>query len=160
VPWAELLNSRKPGRITTTHELADWADAELERAKQVKRDRTRNDKGKGMRIWVEDVLDMLAAGESEETILTDYPDLQAADIRACLKFAANTVSRFNLDSSNAIPASEVSLFNNPAALASVKRGMKQAAEGKLVDLDSFAKTRRRRSRTKGPGVRAKPGMRT
>jgi uncharacterized protein (DUF433 family) len=39
---------------------------------------------RGMRIRVKDVLDMLAAGVSEAEILGDYPDLEPADIRACL----------------------------------------------------------------------------
>lgn len=43
---------------------------------------------RGMRIRVKDVLDLLAAGASETTILADYPYLEAADIRACLEFAA------------------------------------------------------------------------
>ncbi|MSU48007.1 MAG: DUF433 domain-containing protein [Opitutus sp.] len=46
---------------------------------------------RGMRIRVKDVLDMLAAGESETTILTDYPDLVPEDIRACLEYAATQV---------------------------------------------------------------------
>lgn len=46
---------------------------------------------RGMRIRVKDVLDMLAAGESELTILQDFPDLEAGDIRACLEYAANQV---------------------------------------------------------------------
>jgi uncharacterized protein (DUF433 family) len=46
---------------------------------------------RGMRIRVKDVLDMLAAGETEQTILTDFPDLQAEDIRACLEYAATQV---------------------------------------------------------------------
>jgi uncharacterized protein (DUF433 family) len=46
---------------------------------------------RGMRIRVKDVLEMLAAGESEQTILQDYPDLQAEDIRACLEYAATKV---------------------------------------------------------------------
>jgi len=43
---------------------------------------------RGMRIRVKDVLDMLAAGETEQTILTDFPDLELEDIRACLEYAA------------------------------------------------------------------------
>ncbi|MBF6546092.1 DUF433 domain-containing protein [Nocardia brasiliensis] len=43
---------------------------------------------RGMRIRVKDVLELLAAGESEETILADYPYLELEDIRACLAFAA------------------------------------------------------------------------
>ena len=41
-----------------------------------------------MRIRVKDVLDLLAAGVSEGEILTDYPDLEADDIRAALAYAA------------------------------------------------------------------------
>lgn len=41
-----------------------------------------------LRITVYDVLGWLAAGMSETEILTDYPELELADIRACLAFAA------------------------------------------------------------------------
>ena len=41
-----------------------------------------------MRIRVKDVLEMLASGASEDQILTDYPDLEREDIRACLEYAA------------------------------------------------------------------------
>jgi uncharacterized protein (DUF433 family) len=44
---------------------------------------------RGLRITVYDVLDYLASGMTEEQILQDFPDLTAADIRACLAFAAN-----------------------------------------------------------------------
>ena len=40
-----------------------------------------------MRIAVEHVLGMLAAGDSAETILEEYPDLTSEDIQACLLFA-------------------------------------------------------------------------
>lgn len=43
---------------------------------------------RGMRIRVSDVLELLAQGVSEPTILADFPDLQPEDIRACLHFAA------------------------------------------------------------------------
>ena len=46
---------------------------------------------RGMRIRVKDVLEMLAAGETEQTILADFPDLQPDDIRACLEYAATQV---------------------------------------------------------------------
>lgn len=46
---------------------------------------------RGMRIRVKDVLEMLAAGETEQTILTDFPDLMPEDIRACLEYAATRV---------------------------------------------------------------------
>jgi uncharacterized protein (DUF433 family) len=42
---------------------------------------------RGMRIRVIDVLDLLAAGMSREEILSDYPELEAEDIEASLKFA-------------------------------------------------------------------------
>ena len=44
---------------------------------------------RGMRIAVEDVLDYLASGMSEEEILSDFPYLERDDIRACVAFAAN-----------------------------------------------------------------------
>lgn len=43
---------------------------------------------RGMRIRVVDVLDMLAEGAKESEILTDFPDLEPEDIRACLAYAA------------------------------------------------------------------------
>jgi uncharacterized protein (DUF433 family) len=43
---------------------------------------------RGMRIRVKDVLDLLAAGVDEAEILRDFPYLEAADIRACLEYAA------------------------------------------------------------------------
>jgi uncharacterized protein (DUF433 family) len=43
---------------------------------------------RGMRIRVKDVLDMLAEGASQEEILTDFPDLELEDIRACIAYAA------------------------------------------------------------------------
>ena len=43
---------------------------------------------RGLRIPVATVLRLLAGGLSESEILTEYPDLEAADIRECLRFAA------------------------------------------------------------------------
>jgi uncharacterized protein (DUF433 family) len=42
-----------------------------------------------LRIAVADVLGWLAAGMSHEEILSDYPELTEADIRACLSYAAD-----------------------------------------------------------------------
>jgi uncharacterized protein (DUF433 family) len=39
---------------------------------------------RGLRISVELVLSLLAQGETPESILGDYPDLEPDDIRACL----------------------------------------------------------------------------
>lgn len=43
---------------------------------------------RGMRIRVKDVLAMLAGGATQEEILSDFPDLEAEDIRACIAYAA------------------------------------------------------------------------
>ena len=42
---------------------------------------------RGLRITVQDVLDYLASDMSVDDILSDFPDLTAEDIRACLAFA-------------------------------------------------------------------------
>ena len=42
---------------------------------------------KGTRISVELVIDLLAAGWTQEQILDSYPNLTAEDIRACLAYA-------------------------------------------------------------------------
>ena len=44
---------------------------------------------RGMRITVQDILEYLAGGMSEDEILVDFPELTHEDIRACLAFAAN-----------------------------------------------------------------------
>lgn len=43
---------------------------------------------RGMRIRVKDILDLLAADVSPETILQDYPYLEKEDIQTALEFAA------------------------------------------------------------------------
>ncbi len=43
---------------------------------------------RGMRIRVSDVLEMLAASVPEQEILTDFPYLEADDIRAAVEYAA------------------------------------------------------------------------
>lgn len=44
---------------------------------------------RGLRITVYDILAMLAEGTAESEILEDFPELEAADIRACLAYAAS-----------------------------------------------------------------------
>jgi uncharacterized protein (DUF433 family) len=44
---------------------------------------------RGLRITVQDVLEYLASGMTEEEILDDFPDLTREDIKACLAFAAD-----------------------------------------------------------------------
>ena len=46
---------------------------------------------RGMRIRVTDVLDLLDAGLSQEAILDEMPDLEAEDIRVCVRFARRRV---------------------------------------------------------------------
>lgn len=43
---------------------------------------------RGMRIRVIDILDLLAAGQSQAAILEDFPDLEAEDIAAALQYAS------------------------------------------------------------------------
>lgn len=43
---------------------------------------------RGMRIRVTDILDLLANGLTPEQVLSELPDLEADDIRACLRFAS------------------------------------------------------------------------
>jgi uncharacterized protein (DUF433 family) len=44
---------------------------------------------RGMRITVQDVLEYLAGGMTEEEILRDFSELAREDIKACLAFAAD-----------------------------------------------------------------------
>lgn len=44
---------------------------------------------RGMLIAVSDVLGWLGAGMSQQEILEDFPELEVADILACLQFAAH-----------------------------------------------------------------------
>jgi uncharacterized protein (DUF433 family) len=43
---------------------------------------------RGMRIRVVDILDLLAAGQTPQQILTEFPDLQSEDITAALRYAS------------------------------------------------------------------------
>jgi len=51
---------------------------------------------RGMRIRVSDVLDLLAAGLTNEEVLDELPDLELDDIRASIHYAARKVSRATL----------------------------------------------------------------
>jgi uncharacterized protein (DUF433 family) len=51
---------------------------------------------RGLRLTVQDVLEYLASGMSAEEILSDFPDLNAEDIRACLAFAADRERRLRV----------------------------------------------------------------
>ena len=51
------------------------------------------------------------------------------------KVYRNAIGQIILDPQVTIPAYEAWLYQNPEALASVKRGLKDAVEGKVVDFD-------------------------
>lgn len=52
---------------------------------------------RGMRISVELILGLLAQGETEKTLLEDYPDLEPEDIHACLAYAHAVIAHDTLD---------------------------------------------------------------
>lgn len=47
---------------------------------------------RGLRVRVQDVLEMLAAGMTAAEILEDYPYLEADDLRAAIAYAAAVVA--------------------------------------------------------------------
>jgi uncharacterized protein (DUF433 family) len=49
---------------------------------------------RGTRLAVEFILELLAAGQSEEEILTNYPGLAHEDILACLSYASHLTHEF------------------------------------------------------------------
>ena len=46
---------------------------------------------RGTRITVQTVLEFLAAGDSVEEVLEEYPKLTRADVRACLDYASRVM---------------------------------------------------------------------
>ena len=53
---------------------------------------------KNTRITVYDVLGWMASGMSIQEIISDYPELNETQIRACLAFAANREHNFKIAS--------------------------------------------------------------
>ncbi len=47
---------------------------------------------RGQRIAAQTILEFLAAGDSVDEILAEYPSLEREDIYACIQFAANLMS--------------------------------------------------------------------
>jgi len=47
---------------------------------------------RGKRITVQSILEFLAAGDSTEDILYQFPSLEPEDIKACLEFASKLVN--------------------------------------------------------------------
>ena len=58
---------------------------------------------------------------------------------AAFNVYCNTLGQIILDPVKAIPESESWLYENPAALAMVKQGLKESAEGKQIYRGSFAR---------------------
>jgi uncharacterized protein (DUF433 family) len=52
---------------------------------------------RGMRISVELILSLFAQGESIESILEDYPDLERDDVRACLEYARAVIAHDKIE---------------------------------------------------------------
>jgi uncharacterized protein (DUF433 family) len=52
---------------------------------------------RGRRLAVEHILGMLAAGDTQETILEGYPWLEAEDIQACLAYAHRMVAHERIE---------------------------------------------------------------
>lgn len=48
---------------------------------------------RGHRIWVSLILDMLSSGMSTQEILDQYPQLEEADILACIAYAAEIIPK-------------------------------------------------------------------
>jgi uncharacterized protein (DUF433 family) len=46
---------------------------------------------RGMRIRVQDILELYASGMTSEQILADFPDLEAEDLTAALAYAAREI---------------------------------------------------------------------
>ncbi len=51
---------------------------------------------RGMRYPVENVLEWLSSGMTFQEILSDYPDLEENDLKACLLFAARLLKIKNI----------------------------------------------------------------
>src|ERR1700685_343271 len=62
-----------------------------------------------------------------------------ADAGVTFNIYVNKLGQIVLDPQKAIPAHEAWLFEDKKILASVKRGLKQSAQGKTKSLGSFAK---------------------
>jgi uncharacterized protein (DUF433 family) len=52
---------------------------------------------RGLRISVELILSLLAQGETIESVLEDYPDLERDDIRACLEYARAVIAHDKIE---------------------------------------------------------------
>ncbi len=65
--------------------------------------------------------------------------LKHADLRKRYRVYENALGQMILDPLVMVPASELWLYENKAAIASVRKGLKEAREGKLKKGPSFAR---------------------
>jgi|GEM_PF-244295 len=96
---------------------------------------------RGMRISVELILSLLAQGETPETILTDYPDLEPDGLRACLAYAHAVIAHDKLDSVQVIQENELaspSITLDPEILdgTPVFRGTRVPVDALLNNLEA------------------------
>ncbi len=52
---------------------------------------------RGHRIWVSLILDLLAGGMTPENVLQEYPQLEPADVQACIAYGAEMARERQLD---------------------------------------------------------------
>ena len=52
---------------------------------------------RGHRIWVSLILDLLAGGMSVGDVLREYPQLEEADVRACIAYGAEMARERYID---------------------------------------------------------------
>jgi len=64
---------------------------------------------RGMRIFVELILSLLAQGQTPDAILADYPDVERDDVHACLAYALAAISHDRLDSLHVAKSNDVSI---------------------------------------------------
>jgi uncharacterized protein (DUF433 family) len=72
---------------------------------------------RGTRITVQTVLEFLAAGDSVEEVLEEYPSLTRADVQACLDYAARVMgNHFSV-----VRVFQSSPFPGPARIRQIRR---------------------------------------
>jgi uncharacterized protein (DUF433 family) len=52
---------------------------------------------RGKRITVQTIMEFLAAGETQEEILKQYPSLETEDITACMLYATELMNQLNAE---------------------------------------------------------------
>lgn len=94
--------------------------------------KTRNKESKTLVLIARDVRPDAKKRVTLGKALTDFNE----DVR--FDVYRNENGQIVLDPQVSIPASEAWLYRNPEALAAVRRGLQESAEGKTIHLGSFA----------------------